>query len=158
MNQPWKRLAIGVASLAVSIACNSAGDTDANRRAEPGAEGTAGASVETTLTGCLERNVDTGQFVLVVQGDAGQNTGMQPASERIVLTKGNEDIEFNQDVGKQVTVQGTIGKIDAIADAGTEAPVTGRGADPSQTNEAHVRGMRVARVQSVGDTCSLSER
>lgn len=158
MCQSWKRIALCVASLAVSIACNSTGDTDANRRAEPGAEGTTGASAETTLTGCLERNVDTGQFVLVVQGDASQNTGMQPASERIVLTKGSDDIEFNQDVGKQVTVQGTIGKVDAIADAGTEAPVAGRGADPAQTSEAHVRGMRVSRVQNVGDTCALSER
>jgi hypothetical protein len=158
MSQSWNRIAVCVASLAVSFACNGRGDTEANRRAEPGAEGTTGTSVETTLTGCLERNVDTGQFVLVVQGDAGPNTGMQPASERIVLTKATDDIEFNQDVGKQVTVQGTIGKIDAIADAGTEAPVAGRGADPAQTNEAHIRGMRVSRVQSGGDTCALSER
>jgi hypothetical protein len=154
----FARVAVVAATL-FSIGCDTAGERETSGRAEPGAQGTAGsAAAEISLTGCLERNVDTGQFVLVVQGDAGQPSGMQPVSERIVLIKSSDDIEFNQDVGKQVTLRGTIEKVDGVADAGTESPVAGRGADPSQTNEAHVRGMRVSRVQQVGDTCALSAR
>jgi hypothetical protein len=149
--QRWSwTVLIGIVA-SVAIGCGD-GQEDARR-----VEGTSGRGVEasTVLSGCVERNTDTGNFVLVVDGNAAQSV---QESDRLVLEKASDELELNQIIGRRVTLEGTLGNVDAIADAGTEAPVAGEGADPSQTQEANVRGMRVTAVRDVGETCALEDR
>jgi hypothetical protein len=142
----WSVLA-GVALL--TMGC---GGSQENDRSVEGTSGRAGTSV---LSGCIERNTDTGNFVLVVDPDAGQAS---QGSSRLVLEKASDRVELNQIVGKRATLEGTLGNVDAIADAGTETPVAGEGADSSQTHESHIRGFRVTAVRTVGETCALENR
>lgn len=142
---------LGAAAIAVAMLAGCGGQNGARE-----AEGTSGRRTPATLSGCLERNTDTGNFVLVVD-EKGQAAGLEPGS-RLVLEKSSGEIELNQIVGRRVTLEGTLGPIDAIADAGTQTPVAGAGADPSQTREASVEGLRVTKVVSTGDTCALENR
>ena len=143
----WSVLAV-VLTAALALACR--GNQDDARTVE----GTSGQAGTTVLSGCVERNIDTGNFVLVV-GRAAQG---DQAGERLVLEKASDEVELNQIIGRRATLEGVLRNVDAIADAGTETPVAGEGADPSQTQEAHIRGMRVTAVRNVGEACALENR
>jgi hypothetical protein len=156
-------IAIALAGVA---ACGRAQDGSG----EPGATGTAGrtegqaSKVGTTLTGCLEKNIRTGQFELVMQGDSARrsgspNAGLQPGHERLELNPG-EDVELNQHVGQRVTVEGALGAGQPVSDAGTRSYGAGEGADSSQTRsrEGDSRRMTVTSVKSTGEDCALEKR
>jgi hypothetical protein len=167
------QLSVFVAALSVAAGCGSNKD----RAPESGAQGTAGRnppsensagaaskSAGTVLTGCLEKNLRTGQFELVLEGQGARragdaNAGMQPGHDRLELVK-QGDVELNQYVGKRVTVEGALGAGQPVSDAGTRSPVAGKGADPSQTRsrEGDSRMMTVRIVKNVGETCQAEER
>lgn len=158
------------AAFAVVLGSALACDRVPDRSGEPGATGTAGRSgddaskASTVLTGCLEKNVRTGQFELVMQGDSARragdpNAGMQPGHERLELAPA-EDVELNQHVGQRVTVDGALGAGQPVSDAGTRSYGAGEGADPSQTRsrEGDSRRMTVTVVRPTGQDCSLEKR
>jgi hypothetical protein len=160
--QLWAAAAI----LVVSVGCNRT----AERQGEPGAAGTVGRSggaasdASTVLTGCLERNLQSGQFELVMTGDAARragnpNAGMQPGNDRLVLTTAG-DVELTQYVGHSVTVEGTLGAGQPVTDAGTRSYGAGEGADASQTRsrEDDGRRMTVNAVTNVAERCPLEKR
>ena len=156
---------------AAALLVSAAACDRADNRAEPGAQGTAGAvgdmttkSGGTMLTGCLEKNMSSGQFELVMEGDDARRAGdaaagMKPGHDRLMLvTEGS--VELNQHVGKRVTVEGTLGAGQPISDAGTRSYGAGEGADRSQTRsrEGDSRRMTVTAVRNVGGTCDAEKR
>src|SRR5512141_129319 len=125
-------LLVGMAALSLAVACGSAGGKGQNGAvdgkalnpemalSDKGAPGnadhrgerqTAGTSRPgtVTLSGCLEKNVDTGQFVLVMPDK------QQPGHNRLTLQEG-PGVKLNGSVGKQVTLAGRMaaGKGDAF--------------------------------------------
>lgn len=159
---PTFAVALAVA-LALSVACGGAGDNAAE-----GTTGTAddisGKAEGTRLTGCLERNLQTGQFELVMEGDSARragdpNAGMQPGHDRLTLvTEGSA--ELTQHVGRRVTVEGRLGAAQPVTDAGTRSYGVGEGADPSQTRsrEGDSRLMTVRAVTNVSESCQAEKR
>ena len=160
------QLVAAAAVLALGVGCNRASE----RPGEPGAQGTAGrpggaaSNASTVLTGCLERNIRSGQFELVLTGDdakrAGNpNAGMQPGNDRLIVTKSG-DVELTQYVGQRITVEGVLGAGQPVTDAGTRSYGAGEGADPSQTRsrEDDGRRMTVSAVTNVSDDCAMEER
>ena len=160
------QLCAAVLLVVLAASCDRAGN-----RPEPGAQGTTGAvgdattkSGATMLTGCLEKNMSSGQFELVMEGEnarrAGDaSAGMKPGHDRLTLvTQGS--VELNQHVGKRVTVEGTLGAGQPVSDAGTRSYAAGEGADPSQTRsrEGDSRRMTVSAVRNVGETCEAEKR
>jgi hypothetical protein len=166
-----------------SLGVAACGGAD-NRRGEPGAQGTAGTaqdsgststsgkqdsgaaskSARTVLTGCLEKNLRSGQFELVLEGQGARragdaNAGLQPGHDRLELLK-QGDVELNQYVGKRVTLEGALGAGQPVSDAGTRSYAAGKGADSSQTRsrEGDSRKMTVNSVKDVGDTCPAEKR
>lgn len=158
---------VAVAAVTVlGLAC----DRTPRSGGEPGAEGTAGrpgsaaSKASTVLTGCLEKNLSTGQFEIVLEGDEARragspNAGMQPGHDRLALVK-EGDVELNQYVGKRVTLEGALGAGQPVTDAGTRSYAAGKGADRSQTRsrEGDSRLMTVTAVTNVADTCELEKR
>ena len=162
--------------LCATLACGGS-----DRRREPGAQGTAGTSpaasspenspggavsksAGTTLTGCLEKNMNSGQFELVLEGEGARkagdrNAGLQPGHDRLELVK-EGDVELNQYVGMRVTLQGALGAGQPVSDAGTRSYGAGKGADPSQTRsrEGDSRRMTVRAVTKVEDRCPAEKR
>jgi hypothetical protein len=160
------QIAAAVAVVVLSLGCNRS----AEQQGEPGAAGTAGrpggaaSNASTVLTGCLERNLQSGQFELVMRGDAARragnpNAGMQPGNDRLILTKAG-DVELNQYVGQRITVEGVLGTQQPDTDAGTRSYGAGEGADPSQTRsrEDDGRRMTVNAVTNVSSDCALENR
>lgn len=152
--------------LALTLACGGAG----NQQSESGATGTAGrpggeaSKASTVLTGCLERNLQSGQFELVMRGEdarraGSENAGLQPGNDRLILTKAG-DVELTQYVGRRVTVEGELGKQQPVSDAGTRSYGAGEGADSSQTRSRADDGRRmtVRAVTNVSEGCSLETR
>lgn len=155
---------------AAALMCSLACDRTQQSPGESGAEGTAGraggaaSNASTVLTGCLERNLQSGQFELVMTGDdarrAGNpNAGMQPGNDRLILTKSG-DVELTQYVGRRVTVEGVLGVGQPVTDGGTRSYGAGEGADPSQTRgrEDDGRRMTVRAVTNVSGDCALEKR
>jgi len=165
-------LALAVAlALALSVACGGGGGDRAGEPRQPRPEGTTGTADDisgkaegTRLTGCLERNLQTGQFELVMQGESARragdpNAGMQPGHDRLTLvTEGSA--ELTQHVGRRVTVEGRLGAAQPVTDAGTRSYGVGEGADPSQTRsrEGDSRLMTVRAVTNVGESCQAEKR
>lgn len=158
---------IGAAPLlALTVACGGA-----DSRHEAGATGTAGrpggeaSKSSTVLTGCLERNLQSGQFELVMRGDdarraGSENAGLQPGNDRLILTK-TGDVELTQYVGRRITVEGDLGAEQPVTDAGTRSYGAGEGADRSQTRsrEDDGRRMSVRAVTNVSEEdCALEKR
>ena len=166
-----RRSSVLVICLAASLAGGIACDRSSPPSREIGAEGTAGTTTGaasksggTVLTGCLEKNMDSGQFELVLEGDAARragdrNAGLQPGHSRLELIK-QGDVELNQHVGKRVTLEGTLGAGQPVSDAGTRSYGAGAGADSSQTRsrKGDSRRMTVFAVKSVGETCAAEKR
>ena len=158
-------------ALAFTLACGGAQESEVTPGYEdpapavqpgtPGAEGTSGSlsTGGTVLSGCLERNTRTGQFELALDGAAGTAGGIQPAGDRLVLNT-QDNVELNQHIGKQVTVEGFLGADQPVSDAGTRTYGAGEGADPSQTRsrDGDSRMMTVTSVRNIGDTCEIEDR
>ncbi len=159
-------LLVGMAALSLAIACGSAGgkgqdpavgnkglnpemglsDKAPDHRADQRqATGTSGHSGTVTLSGCLDKNVDTGQFVLVMQDKK------QPGHDRLTLQEG-PGVKLNGSVGKHVTVAGSManGKADAFPRG------YGNNTKPDGTNDQ--QRLVVSSLQNVGGNCSLENR
>lgn len=166
-----RRTSVGMVALALLLAGAVACDRSSSRAREAGAEGTAGTpdvaaskSAGTVLTGCLEKNMDSGQFELVLEGNEARragdpNAGLQPGHDRLELIK-EGDVELNQHVGKRVTLEGALGAGQPVTDAGTRSYGAGAGADRSQTRSraGDSRRMTVRSVKNIGDTCTAEKR
>jgi hypothetical protein len=160
------QIAAGLMAVALSVSCNRAPE----QQSEPGAAGTAGrpggaaSSASTVLTGCLERNLQSGQFELVMRGDdarraGNENAGMQPGNDRLILVK-TGDVELTQYVGKRITVEGALRAEQPVTDANTRSAGAREGADRSQTRsrEDDGRRMTVSAVTNVSGDCPLEKR
>lgn len=161
------RMCALVGATLFAVAC---GGSSNERQAESGATGTAGrpggaaSKASTVLTGCLERNLQSGQFELVMRGEdarraGNENAGLQPGNDRLILTTAG-DTELTQYVGRRITVEGALGTHQPTTDAGTRSYGAGEGADKSQTRsrEDDGRRMTVSAVTNVADSCDLEKR
>lgn len=161
-------LLVGMAALSLAVACGSAGGKGRNeavkdrglnpemglsdqpagnasqRASEQQPRGTSGQSGSVTLSGCLDKNLDTGQFVLVMQDKK------QPGHDRLTLQEG-PGVKLNGSVGKHVTVAG------AMANGKGDAFPRGYGdVKPDGTNDQ--QRLLVSALQQVGEKCTLVDR